>query len=48
MRSLFIVRVEICQIYFAHARASFILENVEHCGGEPEQADTGIPLYAVP
>ena len=25
-----------------------VLENVEHCGGEPEQADTGIPLYAVP
>ena len=24
------------------------LENVEHCGGEPEQADTGIQLYAVP
>ena len=21
---------------------SFILENVEHCGGEPEQADTEI------
>ena len=21
---------------------TFILENVEHCGGEPEQADTGI------
>ena len=24
---------ELCQLY--------ILENVEHCGGEPEQADTG-------
>ena len=25
-----------------------IIENAEHCGGEPEQADTGTPLYAVP
>ena len=25
-----------------------VLENVEHCGDEPEQADTGILLYAVP
>ena len=25
-----------------------ILENLEHCGGEPELADTGIALYAVP
>ena len=23
---------------------SFILENVEHCGGEPEQADTACLL----
>ena len=21
--------------------ATYVLENVEHCGGEPEQADTG-------
>ena len=31
-----------------HAPTCNILEHVEHCAREPEQAVTGIPLYAVP
>ena len=25
---------------------NFIIENVEHCGGEPERADTGVAIMS--
>ena len=37
-----------CGAFDPPTHYSIILENVEHCGGVPEQADTGIPLSAVP
>ena len=46
-------KASICCILVSHQelphnpyrQAGLTLENVEHCGGEPEQADTGISCH---
>ena len=42
-----IVAFNVCLLHFSsHFSANWgRLENVDHCGGEPEQADTGTVLY---
>ena len=35
----------LCQQPAVQLVVTLMLENVEHCGGEPEQADTGTALY---